>query len=479
MSINRLSFSAFIKPSLHEEEGELIVDFLGSVRRLFSNKNFFGSSPDLVARIQEAKERAWASFEGAVQEIFSSWETERVYKRYALETPSTVKSRKEALSPFYVRCFALALQEKRQAAFLQTSEKRVAAQQDGHTLLTDSRMYERFKNLFSKKSAILERDFERFILLHNAETLTPFQYYEILTTKVSNSSLETRDEARGISGTLLPSPNGKYYEIYQKIEKKMILYILRPREEKSGLQTLFLFQPTQLRGDPVWIAHTIADDLGDWPGKDSYYDARDEIMKALNDPAILPPGEKAVALGFSLGGSLASYLVADFPEKFSAAYFFKHPGIDPKINHQFLGKMQKLPPGECHLTLYQFFTVGDLAGCIGQEHLGDVHAEVRPEQLNVETYTMVPEDPNISLERAHRGYVLVQNMPYAILMRETMISYNARPAVSLHARGGLIERLRRSYLVGLIRRFFRACLHFFIYLYNYVRGRRPLGSTSC
>lgn len=131
----------------------------------------------------------------------------------------------------------------------------------------------------------------------------------------------------------------------------------------------------------------------DGPGKSVYAHARPSIQKWLKK--VCSEDVKARAMGYSLGGALASYALITDPEFFSqkiseSSYLFHHPGVSEHLFEQW----EKIPK-EKRPSVEGFVAQGDFVSKYGK--------------LFNHTYEMKPKDEHLAPIESHTSLFFLKH----------------------------------------------------------------------
>jgi len=156
----------------------------------------------------------------------------------------------------------------------------------------------------------------------------------------------------------------KTYEIDEVFDlyNSMKAFGLKSLDGKSA--PLLLFRGTDFSITEEGRTSIMSNFDPEGPGHAIYHNARPRLRNWLK--AVCKGGLKARALGFSLGGALASYSLIFDPEFFSqsiecSSYTFNHPGVDDILMHKW-----KALPKNARPALQGFIAEGDFVSKYGK-----------------------------------------------------------------------------------------------------------------
>lgn len=208
-------------------------------------------------------------------------------------------------------------------------------------------------------------DVERLVLNQEAESLhSRHAYYELLCKGFAYREM--------VLGTLIPMAmsSGRgiaYYKVTTAIitGEGMVAYGLMPATDSMAqeLDPILLFRGSSFRPSGLDALSTYITDLELELGRSAYHSGHDNLAALLEQLK----GRSVLAMGHSLGGSLAQWFTAEYPEYVKELISFNAPGVPKVIAEQFAEKMQSAD-GTPKVTIYR--TDGDLISSTGDKHLG-------------------------------------------------------------------------------------------------------------
>lgn len=207
-------------------------------------------------------------------------------------------------------------------------------------------------------------DMERLELNNEASTLTNFEAYAELLCK----SLAYREMEKG---TLIPAPtlsggeSGYYYVASAIVTGKgMVAYGLLPvTRSMDNLDPILLFRGSLFIPSGLDAISSYITDLEKELGRSAYRSGKKGLEAFLH----MVEGQQVVAMGHSLGGTLAQWFTSEYGDSVKELITFNAPGLPKEIVQKF-AKMAFHLKQELAIKVYR--VKGDFIHRAGDRHLG-------------------------------------------------------------------------------------------------------------
>lgn len=212
-------------------------------------------------------------------------------------------------------------------------------------------------------------DKEKQSLFSDVQYLSFPAYLERMSKSVSNRELQEKQ--------IIPAPcdDGEldYYRVYQKIctGEGLVAYALKPATADSKLKPLLLFRQTQMAPTGEDMVQSVKNDIWDKKiGTSGYISAAPQLDRLMSDPAFVPPGNKIIVAGYSLGAAHAELFTVHHHNKITAAHFYSGPSIDAESAERLALEIQNSDREQDPLKISIYRADGDFVHYTGEKHVG-------------------------------------------------------------------------------------------------------------